>query len=87
MAYDPTKPVDHSPIVAVELRDQFAGLKDLIDDKVSSADVSAAIVSETPKNIDGMDTLSLVISNPPTQGEVQQIADKIAELINSLQRS
>jgi hypothetical protein len=87
MPYDPTLPATGAPIVSAELRNQFAGLKDLIDDKASSADVSAAITSETPKNIDGMDTLSLIISNPPTQGEVQQIADKIAELISALQRT
>ena len=31
MPYDPTLPVDHSPIVAAELRNQFNALKLLID--------------------------------------------------------
>jgi len=31
MPYDPTLPVNHSPIVAAELRAQFNGLKALID--------------------------------------------------------
>jgi len=31
MPYDPTKPANNSPIVSAELRNQFAGLKDLID--------------------------------------------------------
>ena len=31
MPYDPTKPVDDSLAIASELRNQFAGLKDLID--------------------------------------------------------
>jgi hypothetical protein len=31
MAYDPTLPANNSPIVSAELRNQFAGLKALID--------------------------------------------------------
>jgi hypothetical protein len=31
MAYDPTLPANNSPIVSAELRNQLAGLKDLID--------------------------------------------------------
>jgi hypothetical protein len=31
MPYDPTLPANHSPIVSAELRNQFAGLKELID--------------------------------------------------------
>ncbi len=31
MAFDPTKPADHSPIVAAELRNQFNALKEMID--------------------------------------------------------
>jgi hypothetical protein len=32
MPYDPTLPANNSPIVSQELRNQFNGLKDLIDD-------------------------------------------------------
>jgi len=31
MAYDPNLPANHAPIVSQELRNQFAGLKALID--------------------------------------------------------
>jgi len=31
MAYDPTKPANGAPIVSAELRNQFAGLKELMD--------------------------------------------------------
>ena len=31
MAYDPNLPANHAPIVSQELRDQFNGLKALID--------------------------------------------------------
>ena len=39
MPYDPNLPVDHSSIVAAELRNQFNGLKTLID--AQSAQISA----------------------------------------------
>jgi hypothetical protein len=31
MSYDPTLPTNHAPVVSAELRNQFAGLKELID--------------------------------------------------------
>ena len=34
----------------------------------------------------GVGTLGLPVSDPPTQGEVQAIADKLDELINALRR-
>jgi hypothetical protein len=33
MPFDPTLPVSHSPVASAELRDQFNGLKELIDAK------------------------------------------------------
>ncbi len=37
-------------------------------------------------NANGVATLGLTVSNPPTQAEVQAIADKLDELINALRR-
>ena len=37
-------------------------------------------------NSNAVDTLGMAVSDPPTQSEVQQIADKIDELINALRR-
>ena len=38
------------------------------------------------RNGQAVATLGLVVSNPPTQAEVQQIADKLDELILALRR-
>ncbi|MCB1276940.1 hypothetical protein [Prosthecobacter sp.] len=53
--------------------------------EVSFADLSNAIVG-TSNNSNSIDVLGLAVSDPPTQAEVQQIADKVDELINALRR-
>ena len=46
----------------------------------------ADAIATTSSNSNGVDTLGLAVSDPPTQAEVQQIADKLDELINALRR-
>ena len=67
---DPSLPADNSPIVSGELRGQFQAISDFIED------TRGRFVSLTP--------LGLAVSNPPTQADVQAIADKLDELINTL---
>ena len=43
-------------------------------------------ISGSSANSNGVSTLGLAVSDPPTQAEVQQIADKLDELINALRR-
>ena len=40
----------------------------------------------TSANSKGVATLGMAVSDPPTQAEVQAIADKLDELINALRR-
>ena len=73
MAYDPTKPVNNAPVVSAELRNQFTGLKTLIDAR--------------PHRVDDVNGLGMS-SNPtydPTQ--MQAIADKLDELLDALKRA
>jgi hypothetical protein len=74
MPFDPSLPLDHSPIVAAELRTQLTGLSEEID----------ALQDGTATNPSAVDLLSLTISNPPTTAQVQAIADKLDELIATL---
>jgi len=53
--------------------------------EVTNADLSSAI-SGTSANSNGVSTLGMAVSDPPTQGEVQMVADKLDELINALRR-
>jgi hypothetical protein len=53
--------------------------------EVTNAQLSSAI-NGTSNNSNGVNTLNLTVSDPPTQGEVQAIAAKLDELINALRR-
>ncbi len=86
MAYDPTLPVNNAPIVSAELRNQFAGLKELIDECATPGSVEIQITNETSGSIEPVANLSMAVSNPPTQAEVQAIADKIDEMIDYMRR-
>ena len=65
--YDPNLPANGSPIVAAELRGQFAGVHYPL----------ALVASIQP--------LNLTVSNPPTQAQVQAIANKLDDLLFALQ--
>ncbi|MCX6901485.1 MAG: hypothetical protein NT105_22625 [Verrucomicrobia bacterium] len=112
--FDPSLPVNGSQIRAGELRDQFNGLKGLIDaipagppgsagekgDKGDSGEPGAAgppgevtaqqlsdAINGTPRNVDSIGTLDIVVSDPPTQGEVQLILDNYNALVRALKRN
>lgn len=44
-------------------------------------------ISGTPQNVDSIGTLDIGISDPPTQGEVQLILEKLNDLIRGLKRN
>ena len=93
MAFDPTLPANNSLVSSSELREQFNGLNQEIttlNDTVSllptGADVNAAIVAQSAGPVDSVDALGMTVSDPPTQSEMQQIADKLDELLIALKR-
>ena len=91
MPFDPAKPTPGDDLDAVLVRNQLNALKALIDAQAAQlaslqAQLNAAI-GGTSSNSNGVGTLGLIIgNNPPQQGDVQPIADKVDELINSLRR-
>jgi hypothetical protein len=68
---DPSLPADHSPLSSGEMRGQFQAIASSLDD------IRGRLIAVTP--------LGLTVSNPPTQAQVQAIADKLDELITGLQ--
>ncbi|MCB1211666.1 MAG: hypothetical protein KDK97_20245 [Verrucomicrobiales bacterium] len=54
--------------------------------EVSQGDLENAINYQTSNNTNAVSTLGTYVSDPPTQGEVQAIVDKLDELINALKR-
>ena len=91
MPFDPTKPVNNSPVVAAELRDQLNALKALIDaqgaqiadlqsalnGKTSPDDVTQLIQTLAAHNCANMPYQGITLSNPPTRDELQSIADTL----------
>jgi hypothetical protein len=67
---DPSLPADNALIVSAELRVQFQAIADAF------GDIRARFIAVAP--------LGLTVSNPPTQADVQAIADKLDELISAL---
>jgi len=86
MAYDPSLPANNAPVVSAELRSQFAGLKELIDASATPDTVQTAINNQTAGECRLVPILNLAVSDPPTQADVQAIADKLAELMAYLRR-
>ncbi len=85
MPFDPTKPATNSPNSSAEMRDQLTALNDDIQQRATVAQLGGEI-GGTSSNSNGVATLGMAVSDPPTQGEVQAIADKVDELINALRR-
>ena len=52
---------------------------------MTQAALDSAMAS-TSANSNGVSTLGMVVTNPPTQSEVQTLADKLDELITALRR-
>jgi hypothetical protein len=86
MAFNANLPQANSPISSVELREQFNGLKELVDQCVTTQALDELIQNDTACSIGGMEPLNLTVSNPPTQAQVQALVDKVNELIDCLRR-
>ena len=71
MAFNPNVPATNAPIVSAELRNQFQAIQDNVD--------------AVREQLQVVQPLGLTVSNPPTQAQVQAIANKLDELISTLQ--
>ena len=87
MPYDPTKPANGSPIVSAELRNQFNSLNDDIQQRALSIDVQDSINAQSAGSVVSLPPPDFIISNPPTQAEVQAIADYLNQLYVALSRT
>ena len=74
MPFDPTLPVNISLVSSSELRNQFTGLKRIIDLNANNAATSLV-------NTIAGTAVNQSISHPPTQAQVQAIQNTINELI------
>lgn len=75
--FNPEVPVDGSLIDAGELRGQFVSLENGIEELNGHMDTQEQRGA-------GVQLLSVTIDDPPTQAQVQAVADKLNELIASM---
>ena len=74
MASDPTKPADHAPIIAAELRDQFNSLKALIDAQQTQISAQAALIADQQIQIAGLQA-HFPLSVPEISSDLSSSAD------------
>ena len=91
MPFDSTLPANNAPIIAAELRNQFNALADVCNELSDRTDavpnndgMTDRITDLSARNADGVVPLTLTVSSPPTQAQVQAILDKLNELITAL---
>ena len=77
MAFNSTLPVDHSPIVAAELRSQFNALKALIDAQQTRWDTLATQLAD-------INPLNMTVSDPPTVNEVQSLVYQLDAILAAI---
>ena len=86
MPFDPDFPPDHQELNAAPFRDQFNGLNNKIDECATQVSLNDAIISGSAGNCDGVANLTLTVSSPPTQAQVQAIADTLNAFLTAAKR-
>ena len=91
MPYDPNFPPDHQALVAAPFRDQFNGLKALIDAQAAQlADLQAAQAAQQAhwdalaQQFSTLNPLAIGPADPLTQDEVQVIAAQADAILMAL---
>jgi hypothetical protein len=87
MPYDPNFPPDHQDLNAAPFRNQFAGLKALIDAVPASSAMNDVLTANTAALLTGVPPVNFTVSDPPTHDEVQAIADMVNALYVAMTRT
>ena len=80
MPFDPSKPANSSPLSSSEVRGQLNGLNQAITDAVNAA------IAGTSNNSNAVSVLSQSADGGYNQSQMQQVLDKLGELITALRR-
>jgi hypothetical protein len=89
MPFDPTKPADNSPASSAEMRSQLTSLNADIQQRATINDLNNAIanaLAQTSNNSNGVSTLGQSADGNYNQTQMQQVLDKLDEMINALRR-
>ena len=85
MPFDPSKPATNSPLASAEMRAQLTALDADIQTRATDTALGAAIAG-TSNNSNGVFTLNLSADGSYNPGQMQDVLNKLDELINALRR-
>ena len=89
MPFDPTKPANNSPASSAEMRSQLTSLNADIQQRATINDLNNAIANalvQTINNSNGVGTLGIGADGGYNQQQMQDLINKVDELINALRR-
>ena len=85
MPFDPTKPANNSALSSAEMRSQLTSLNADIQQRATINDLNNAIAG-TSNNSNGVSTLGQGADGSYNQTQMQDLINKVDELINALRR-
>ena len=89
MPFDPSKPANNSPASSAEMRSQLTSLNADIQQRATFNDLNNAIanaLAQTSANSNGVGTLGIGADGGYNQQQMQDLINKVDELINALRR-
>jgi hypothetical protein len=89
MPFDPTKPANNSPASSAEMRSQLTSLNADIQQRATINDLNNAIanaLAQTSNNSNSVSTLGQGADGNYNQSQMQDVLNKLDELINALRR-
>ena len=89
MPFDPSKPANNSPASSAEMRSQLTSLNADIQQRATLNDLNNAIANalqQTSNNSNGVGTLGQGADGGYNQTQMQDVLNKLDELINALRR-
>lgn len=84
MAFDPNLPANHAPIVALELRNQFNGLKALLDAQQAQINALQSALDGKAFFPQTMGEFDPGFHDPPTIEDLQAVQDYLTQLVQQL---
>ena len=85
MPFDPNKPANNSPASSAEMREQLTSLNADIQQRVTFTDLSNAIAN-TSNNSNNVSPLGQGADGSYNQSQMQDLINKVDELITALRR-
>jgi hypothetical protein len=85
MPFDPASPANNSPLSSQVMRDQLNALNDDIQTRALSSQL-AILLAQTSANSNNVAMLGQVAGGSYDQNQMQEVLNKLDELINVLRR-